>query len=54
MKPIQDEIYEAVKAISEDKGYQVIVDRASPGNIIYASPKIDISNEVLSKLGYLK
>jgi outer membrane protein len=54
MKPIQDEIYEAVKAISEDKGYQVIVDRASAMSIIYASPKIDISNEVLAKLGYSK
>ncbi len=54
MKPIQDEIYEAVKAISEDKGYQVIVDRASAMSVIYASPKIDISNEVLAKLGYSK
>jgi outer membrane protein len=54
MKPIQDEIYEAVKAISEDKGYQVILDRASAMSIIYASPKIDISNEVLAKLGYSK
>ncbi len=54
MKPIQDEIYEAIKAISEDKGYQVIVDRASAMSVIYASPKIDISNEVLAKLGYSK
>jgi outer membrane protein len=54
MKPIQDEIYEAVKAISEDKGYQMIIDRASARDIIYASPKIDISNEVLAKLGYSK
>jgi outer membrane protein len=54
MKPIQDEIYEAAKAISEDKGYQVIVDRASAVSIIYASPKIDISNEVLAKMGYSK
>ena len=54
MKPIQDEIYEATKAISEDKGYQVIVDRASAMSIIYASPKIDISNEILAKLGYSK
>jgi len=54
MKPIQDEIYEAVKAIAEDKGYQVVVDRASAMSVIYASPKIDISNEVLLKLGYSK
>ena len=54
MKPIQDEIYEALKAISEDKGYQLVVDRASAMSIYFASPKIDISNEVLAKLGYSK
>lgn len=54
MKPIQDEIYNAVKEISEQKGYQVIVDRASAMSIIFASPKIDISNEVLLRLGYSK
>jgi len=52
--PIQDEIYNAVKEISEDKGYQMVMDRASSMNIIFASPKIDISNEVLIKLGYSK
>ena len=52
MAPIQDEIYTAVKEISDTKGYTVIVDRASAASIIYASPKIDISNEVLVKLGY--
>lgn len=54
MKPIQDEIYEAIKNLSEDKGYQLILDRASGTNIIFASPKIDISNEVLVKMGYTK
>lgn len=54
MKPVQDEIYNAVKEISEDKGYQLVVDRASAMSIIFASPKIDISNEVLLKLGYSK
>ena len=52
MAPIQDEIYNAVKEICESKGYSAVVDRASAGSIIYASPKIDISNEVLAKLGY--
>ncbi|MDR1980405.1 MAG: OmpH family outer membrane protein [Tannerellaceae bacterium] len=54
MKPIQDEIYNAVKEISEDKGYQLIIDRASAMSVIFASPKIDISDEVLLKLGYSK
>lgn len=50
--PIQDEIYNAVKEISELRGYSLVVDRASDSGIIYGSPKVDISNEVLSKLGY--
>ena len=50
--PIQDQIYEAVKQISLQKGYEAVIDRASATSIIFASPRIDISNEVLSKLGY--
>ena len=52
MAPIQDEIYEAIKQISEAEGYQAVIDRSSASSMIYASPKIDISNEVLKKLGY--
>lgn len=52
MAPIQDEIYNAVKDICDQHGYQLVLDRASGGSIIYASPKIDISDEVLQKLGY--
>ncbi|MDD2798239.1 MAG: OmpH family outer membrane protein [Bacteroidales bacterium] len=54
MKPIQEDIYNAVKAISEEKAYMMVIDRASASNIIFASPKIDISNDVLSKLGISK
>ncbi len=52
MTPIQEEIYTAVKDISELRGYQLVLDRASDAGIIFGSPKIDISNEVLEKLGY--
>ena len=52
VKPIQDEIYNAVKEIADTKNYSVVWDRASATSIIYASPKIDISNEILAKLGY--
>jgi outer membrane protein len=54
VKPIQDEIYNAVKEIAAAKGYAAIIDRASAMSIIFASPQIDISNEVLTKLGYSK
>ena len=52
MTPIQAEIYNAVRDISESHGYSLVVDRASNSGIIFGSPKIDISNEVLRKLGY--
>lgn len=52
ISPIQDEIYNVVKEISELRGYSLVIDRASDTGIIFGSPKIDISNEVLQKLGY--
>lgn len=52
MSPIQEEIYNAVKEVSELRGYSLVIDRASDTGIIYGSPKVDISNEVLQKLGY--
>ena len=50
--PIQDDIYEAVKAISQQHGYDMVIDRASATGIIFANPRIDISDEILRKLGY--
>jgi outer membrane protein len=52
MTPIQNQVYEAVKQISLQRGYDAVIDRASATSVIFASPRIDISNEVLSKLGY--
>lgn len=52
MTPIQEEIYTAVKDIAELHSYSLILDRASDSGIIFGSPKVDISNEVLKKLGY--
>ena len=52
MTPIQEEIYNAVKDISDLRGYSLVLDRASDTGIIFASPKVDISNEVLTKLGF--
>lgn len=52
LSPIQEEIYNAVKDISDQRGYSLVIDRSSNAGIIFGSPKIDISNEVLQKLGY--
>ncbi|MBP6230761.1 MAG: OmpH family outer membrane protein [Paludibacteraceae bacterium] len=52
LKPIQEEIYNAVKELSESKNLQLILDRSSSTGIIFASPTIDISDEVLQRMGY--
>ena len=52
MSPIQEEIYNAVSEIADLRGYQLVLDRASDSGIIFGSPKVDISSEVLSRLGY--
>lgn len=52
--PIQDEIYQAVKQVAQQSGYDIVIDRASAQSIIFAQPRIDISNLVLAKLGYIK
>ena len=54
LKPIQDDVYNAIKKVADERGYQAIFDRASSSDIIFASPRIDVSNEVLVKLGYSK
>lgn len=50
--PIQEAVYNAVKELSEQRGYLLVLDRASDTGIIFGSPKIDISNDVLGRLGY--
>ena len=52
IKPIQDNIYEAIKEISADQGYALVVDRASATSVIFASPSIDISDLIIARLGY--
>ena len=54
MKPIQEEVYNAVKKVSEERGYMCIFDRAASADIIFASPRIDVSNDVLAKLSYAR
>mgnify|MGYP003317931025 CR=1 FL=1 len=52
MAPIQEEIYNAIKDICDLKKYTMVFDKSSATNLIYSSPSIDISSEVLVKLGY--
>ncbi len=52
VKPIQDKVYNAVKAIAEKGGYSILFDKSSDLTMLYSSPKLDKSDDVLKQLGY--
>jgi len=52
IQPIQDEILKAIKAVADEGAYAAIFDTASGGNILFASPRYDVSDLVLEKMGY--
>ncbi len=54
VKPIQDKVYNAIKAIAEKGAYSIIFDKASDITMLYSSPKLDKSDAVLKQLGLLK
>lgn len=54
LKPIQDKVLATIQSMAGAGGYAVIFDKAAGGNMIYANPQFDLSNQVLQKLGYKK
>jgi outer membrane protein len=54
VKPIQDDVYKAIKEMAVEGGYAAIFDTSADASILYANPKNDRSDEVLERLGYKK
>jgi outer membrane protein len=52
IKPIQDQVYNAIKQLAKDGNYAMIFDVASGATLIYTDPKYDISDEVLKKVSF--
>lgn len=51
IKPIQDEIYNAIQDLASEKRIDIVKDRSADPALIYMSSKLDISDQVLQKLG---
>ncbi len=54
VKPIQDQVYNAVKEMAERSGYAIVFDKASDITMLYTNAKYDKSNDVLEILGWKK
>ncbi|MDO9613207.1 MAG: OmpH family outer membrane protein [Bacteroidota bacterium] len=52
VKPIQDDVFNAIQTISNEGNYAVIFDKANGITLISTNPKFDLSDQVLAKLGY--
>ncbi len=51
IQPIQDDVYNAIKEVAQGGGFSVIFDKGNQSNILYADPRYDKSDRVLSRLG---
>lgn len=51
VQPIQEKIYNAMQEIAETKNYAFIFDKAAGATMLYANPRLDISDEVLDEVG---
>jgi len=52
IKPIQDRVSKAIQAVADAQQLDMIFDKNSEITLLYASPRLDKSNDVLIKLGY--
>lgn len=50
IQPIQEKIYTALTELAQTKGYTFVFDLASGTSILYASDKVDVSDDVLDQL----
>ena len=54
VKPIQEQIFNAITSVAQEKNYAAVWDKATNSGLMYADKKLDISDAVLSRLGYGK
>ena len=54
VKPIQDKVYNAVKAVAERGGFAILFDKSGSLTMLYTNPRHDKSEDVLNYMGYNK
>ena len=52
IKPIQDRVSKAIQAIADAQQLDMVFDKNSEITLLYANPRLDKSNEIITKLGY--
>lgn len=52
IKPIQEKVAKAIQGLAEAQQLDVVFDKGSDIMMLYANPRLDRSNEVITRLGY--
>lgn len=52
IRPVQDEVYNAIKKIASKENYDVILDNNKGSNVIYATERYDLTEDVIEELGH--
>ncbi|MFM1889094.1 MAG: hypothetical protein RL501_1381 [Bacteroidota bacterium] len=50
MEPIQDQVYEAIRKLGAEKGYDFIFEKSSDAVMLYAQKRYDLSDELIRQL----
>lgn len=51
IKPIQDQVYDAMQSVATKRNYSFVFDKANQSNLVFADSKYDISKVVLKEMG---
>lgn len=51
IKPIQDQVYDAMQQVATKRNYAFVFDKANQSNLVFADSKYDISKTVLKEMG---
>lgn len=54
IKPIQDKVYDEIQKYAQAKGYDFVFDKSSGPSMLYASEKLNKSEEILANMGITK
>lgn len=52
IQPIQDRVTSAIKDVATTQGVDLILDKGTEVTFLFANPKLDKSNDIITKLGY--
>ena len=50
VQPIQDKVFEAIKQYSDERGYDIVLDKSSNTGILFTSEKFDKTDDIKKRL----